>query len=118
MGMRRTETPFPTGLFKSEGFLRKVEAAMRGGRRKKVVRLVKPDGVQVVTIVDARTGKVVAKEVAGEKACGDLTAVSAAHVALPKKGHAFPLRMKTLSEAIRTGKGYRARWKSGKGMKP
>lgn len=117
MGIRRTETPFPTGLFKSEGFLRKVEAAMRSGRCRKVVRLVKPNGVQVVTIVDARTGKVVAKEVVGKKACGGMEVVSAAHIAVPKKRHAFPMRAKTLSEAIRAGKGYRAGWKSRKGTK-
>ena len=121
MGKHTDETPFPTGLFKSEGFLRKVEAAMRGHRRKAGVKLVKVrDGGGGVVVVDGRTGKVIARTASGEKGgIGGLRGaevVSVEHVVLPTKKHVVPWRAKSLSGARCAAKGFRAGRKPGRGM--
>ena len=85
MGRNTKGTPFPTGLFKSKAFLRKVEEAMAGDGRIPKINTGKPFGPQVVTIVDSRSGRSVAKVVAGGKA-GAAKMVCVDGVALPVAG--------------------------------
>ena len=69
MSRNLKRTPFPTGLFKSRAFLRKVEAAMVGDVKTPKIDTGKRFDPQIVAIVDSR-GKCVAKMIAGGKAAG------------------------------------------------